>query len=349
MDKVSAKPVCAIAMVFSNSSRDWGQDTEYCAELYGISQILTDNHIQHTIISESSLKLDKLKSYRVVILPNMSCISDHQVAQIKRYVEDGGRVLVTGKTGFADEIGQKRSKWAFADMFGQAEIMMNTNEYSNVVLRSDSNLPAEFSGKFAGFSLRKSDAGEIFLNCFDKNHKLLGPAGISRQFGNGRLFYCSPPLGAINYQTNFDTSSKFEFEMNIPCKEVLMDVFKNAFGDSQLAFKPVSIPQGVFITVYDQNVTGRQSRLVHFLNGTGVTIHKGDIVPTSKSKPAFPLLKNDVVFEIALPALTQCYAVSPDYSGHKPILTDKISPTRYRIIVPRECLESYTIVYLDQN
>jgi len=85
------------------------------------------------------------------------------------------------------------------------------------------------------------------------------------------------------------------------------------------------------------------------LNGTGVTMKKGDILPSEKSEPAFPPLKEDLVFEISLDNLTDSFAASPDYQGHKPISTQKLSDNRYLVTVPKDALEKYTILYFNEN
>ena len=232
-----------------------------------------------------------------------------------------------------------------------AELSSNFTTFKGgiVLQASDGGPDVVFPEDVMKLSITDPEQVKTLYSAANKNGDVLGPIVISRSFGRGEVFYCAPRLGAVNYQPNTNVGSKWSFEMNVPLKKTLMNVVRQAMGDDPLVLKPVRIPEKVFTTFYQQNYKGRQSRVVHLLNGTGVTVKKGDRVPTSKSRPAFPAITEDMVFEIELPALGQSYAVSPDYPGQKEIYTEKLSSTRYRVTVPREALQSYTILYFHED
>jgi Beta-galactosidase trimerisation domain/Beta-galactosidase len=47
--------------------------------------------------------LHDLAQYRVLILPNTECLSDAQISLLRKYVEQGGSLVVTGQAGLYDE------------------------------------------------------------------------------------------------------------------------------------------------------------------------------------------------------------------------------------------------------
>jgi hypothetical protein len=56
--------------------------------------------------------------YRVLILPDIAALSDQQCAQIRDFVQKGGRIVATGETSLYDEKGKKRDNFGLADLFG---------------------------------------------------------------------------------------------------------------------------------------------------------------------------------------------------------------------------------------
>jgi hypothetical protein len=49
-----------------------------------------------------------LRPYRWLILAGVECLSEHQAALIHDFVDGGGRIVLTGNAGWADEWGQPR-------------------------------------------------------------------------------------------------------------------------------------------------------------------------------------------------------------------------------------------------
>ncbi|HEY4200700.1 MAG TPA: alpha-amylase family protein [Devosiaceae bacterium] len=50
-----------------------------------------------------------LKRYDVMVLPDVTCLSDKEAAAFDRYVADGGNLVVTGETGVLNEYGDRRT------------------------------------------------------------------------------------------------------------------------------------------------------------------------------------------------------------------------------------------------
>ena len=55
---------------------------------------------------------------RTLILPGVGALSDKQVASIRRFVGRGGGLFATGQSGLYDQYGDRRSDYAFSDLYG---------------------------------------------------------------------------------------------------------------------------------------------------------------------------------------------------------------------------------------
>lgn len=54
----------------------------------------------------------------VLILPNLAIMTNNQVAAVRRFVDRGGSLIATGDTSLFDEMGDPRSDYTLADLFG---------------------------------------------------------------------------------------------------------------------------------------------------------------------------------------------------------------------------------------
>lgn len=82
----------------------------YSREEYrGIFEVLTENHILFDVMEHWCLNSDdvprELDSYEVIVLPEIDRLSDEECARLDKYVDSGGKLLVTGFASTRDEIG----------------------------------------------------------------------------------------------------------------------------------------------------------------------------------------------------------------------------------------------------
>jgi hypothetical protein len=90
--------------------------------------------------------LHSLADYKVLILPNSECLSDEQIALIRRYVEGGGGLVVTEQSGLYDEWRRTRSQ---PGLRGLVEGQFSGAEYQEEV-KSQLNSPGTAVRKQAG-------------------------------------------------------------------------------------------------------------------------------------------------------------------------------------------------------
>ena len=81
---------------------------DYRDTILGTWLLLAEQHATFRFVFDNQLKADQLRDYKVLLLPNAACLSDESAAELKRYVEGGGKLIVTGNTGAYDEWGNKR-------------------------------------------------------------------------------------------------------------------------------------------------------------------------------------------------------------------------------------------------
>lgn len=83
-------------------------------EYSGIFEILTENHVLFDVMEHWCINTNdtprEIESYEVIILPDISRLSDEQCAKLDKYVENGGKLLATGFTSTKDEIGNPLNK-----------------------------------------------------------------------------------------------------------------------------------------------------------------------------------------------------------------------------------------------
>ena len=78
--------------------------------LSGMARALLEAHIpfdvvilRHPEIRADAVTLDELRRYKVVILPALECLSDHQVDLLTRYAQGGRTLGLLGQSGIRDE------------------------------------------------------------------------------------------------------------------------------------------------------------------------------------------------------------------------------------------------------
>jgi hypothetical protein len=118
---VNREPVASVGLVWSQQNTDfYGRD--HANELVelpwrGWSQALVRARIPYLPVHADDLET-KTSGMSVLILPNFGGLSDEQAAVLRRFVQSGGALIATGRTGLYDEWGQPRPDFVLADVLG---------------------------------------------------------------------------------------------------------------------------------------------------------------------------------------------------------------------------------------
>ena len=94
-------------------SRSYMQDTTQ-----GLYDALLRGRYMFDFVHEDRLDPERLSKYRVLLLPNIALLSDHQCDQLRAYAASGGSILASFETGLFDENLKPRADFGLADVLG---------------------------------------------------------------------------------------------------------------------------------------------------------------------------------------------------------------------------------------
>lgn len=120
------KPIAKVAVAKSVPSLFWRWfsslevERPHLDHLSGAARFLEESHIPYEIIIlghpdifDDMSQLSRLERYETLILPNVDAISDKQVAEISKWVRNGGRLVLWDEVGTRDEELKPRTEPAF--------------------------------------------------------------------------------------------------------------------------------------------------------------------------------------------------------------------------------------------
>ena len=114
-------PLARVGLVFAEQYPNYGnkpwqqRNADHGSGMY---HALLENRIPFEMVNSRLLDKEHLKSFRLLILPNISTLSDSQCDQIKKYVEEGGSIVATFETSLYDENGNQRENFGLSGLLG---------------------------------------------------------------------------------------------------------------------------------------------------------------------------------------------------------------------------------------
>ncbi len=118
-------PVARVAVIISEQTRGvvpqtgakpWQQDSGF--HLQGMYHSLIEGHVSFEMLNADVLDAEHLKPFKLLILTNITRLSDKQCDQIREFVRGGGSLLATFETSLYDETGAPRKDFGLSDLFG---------------------------------------------------------------------------------------------------------------------------------------------------------------------------------------------------------------------------------------
>ena len=107
------------ALVVSQQTRDYRREPGiFWRSVEGLSEIQNAQNLLTDVIFDEAITPEGLARYPLVLLSNVSCLSDAQCGAIREYVRRGGHVIATMETSLYDEWGDRRDTFGLADLFG---------------------------------------------------------------------------------------------------------------------------------------------------------------------------------------------------------------------------------------
>ena len=115
-------PVARIGLLFSEQTARYhaGVAAGDRAEdhVLGMYHALLEARLPFELVHEAFLTPDRLDAFKVLILADAAALSEAQCAAIRSYVARGGSLVATFASSLFDEVGQRRSDFGLADVFG---------------------------------------------------------------------------------------------------------------------------------------------------------------------------------------------------------------------------------------
>lgn len=117
----ATRPTAEIAVVDpSTTLRHWAPEERPAAEKHdlGFYHALVEARLPFELLSDQVLTAENLDRFKVIVLANVSCLSEAQNAAIAAYVARGGSVVAAYETSLRDEFGHRRPEFGLADVLG---------------------------------------------------------------------------------------------------------------------------------------------------------------------------------------------------------------------------------------
>lgn len=232
------------------------------------------NHIQTTSLLKQDLdSIDILTKYKVLYLPDICCLTEKQITNITRFVENGGGLVMTYATSLYDENGEKHSDFILGNIakiryhkpdekmsekmlehstFGSVwDMYLKTRPGQDVIKSplSDGLIPTHLYE-----TVDVLHGGAVVADLVSgSDTESITPGLIVSQFGKGKIAYISAAMGAMYLQTGIKEFSDF-------IKNVIEYVSPDGFPYE------IEAPPSTLIT--NMTVNG-DKRVFHLINWTG--------------------------------------------------------------------------------
>jgi hypothetical protein len=133
----------------------------------GIMKLLIEEHIMFDLIQQSAVgnlsAPHKLEDYDALILSNVTDMDDNFVSLIDNYVQNGGKILVTGFPGINDAIGTPLNSIRLKSLGVMPEFEIFSKTQSTYLKIMDNDRSALGENEFKDFTLIMMNSG--FLKC----------------------------------------------------------------------------------------------------------------------------------------------------------------------------------------
>lgn len=121
-----ARPAGEIALLRHQPSLAWNSARPWAA-LLAMEQLLTQLRVPWRVVA--SVDADSLRNVRTLIVPDAECLSDADVADLRLWVESGGRLIATPHTATHNEDRSRRPRNAFAAWTQPREVAPDSAEW----------------------------------------------------------------------------------------------------------------------------------------------------------------------------------------------------------------------------
>ncbi len=352
MDVRTTRAVAEVAVLFSENTRDFGQDAQLSnEELIGFCEQLDDLHIPYRVILDRDLTPERLADYRLLVLPGVSAMSEREQTVIEAFIRSGGNVLATGRTGTEDELGFLRENWLLRPWLGLTIKAGETVEGG--ALTGDSLQESKMPLKVA--PVRTLIDGGSFTK---PRHlaALISPEGeeapgvVQASLGAGTITWTAAWMGAENFEHDGRFGRALKGRTNPAALEALQALLHPILQE-KTRFLARTMPKEVCVRVYEPKALEQESPApalyIHLYNGSGSNLVLNKPVPEKTPAVAFPVIDAPIVFEVRMESdEVKADFVTPDRPGISRVEVEPLGDHRWKITLPSSSLQAYGIVRL---
>lgn len=320
---INTASLARVGMVYSEQTeryyggKSWQQNS--IDHKRGMYHALVEHRIPFEMVNDRLMDEERLKPFKLLILPNIAALSAEQCQQIKNFVRNGGSVVATYETSLYDEEGKQKKDFGLFDLFGVSYDGSVEGPMQNSYLRIKKD-PA--TNQFHPILNGLEDAYRIIngTHRVQVNPIMSFPAPVTlirsypdlpmedvyprkgdtdvcevylREMGKGRVAYIP-----------WDIDRSFWQLLNNDHGKLLSNIIKWALNEELVA--EVKAPGVIDVTVWKQG----SSMTVHLVNLTNPMMLKG---------PIRELIPVDAEVSIKLPANTKANKVHLLMSNKKPV------------------------------
>jgi Hypothetical glycosyl hydrolase 6/Beta-galactosidase trimerisation domain len=116
------KPLLSTAVLYSDLTRREAEADkrpyDFRRSILGALETMTFAGRPVESLPDRSLNPETLGSFEMLVLPEVTAMSDLQAETIRQWVSNGGTLIATGRCGLLDENHRERSDFALSDVFG---------------------------------------------------------------------------------------------------------------------------------------------------------------------------------------------------------------------------------------
>lgn len=208
----------------------WIWDTDARLNSLGSFSACIHNHVQVTSMLKQDIdNIDLLKKYKVLFLPDICYLTDKQINNITKFVEEGGGLIMTYATSLYDEKGIRRSDFALGNLakikyhMPDAEMSDRISKFTNfgsgwdlyLKTRKEKEVikPPLADGLIPAHLFETVDVlpgGNIAAEIVGGSQKdPITPGLVVSNYGKGKIAYIAAATGAMFQQTGIMLYSDF--------------------------------------------------------------------------------------------------------------------------------------------
>lgn len=306
------EPFAHIAIVFSESSRDLrnhGPHMDYAREFMGWGECLTDAGLQYAFLPEMDIRPERLQAFAVVILPNVLCLNDRTCQALLAYVDAGGGLVLTHRSGTLNLDGSPRTPaQCLSACLGLNDALATAR---GVVFGERGR------GKWAYFPHRPGPVVFDTINRIEAPRKRDDDAVPAYADAERRL------------------------------QDRLMREAVRWAAAAPMPLRVDPVPPGLLIKAFRKLESG--DVIIHLLNLRGAdAVAYGEWIPR-EAETTFPPLEQDLRMTLRLAGAQRARVFSPDWKGVRPLRLRPNGDDAFTLTFPQDALQRYAVVHIQRQ